>query len=86
MLLMLGTLLAMILVGEWQIAFWAAIGMLGALYVGMKVFAATERGDFPGFIEDMFPDEIDEIKRREGEHESGRSGLRDNHNHERRGP
>lgn len=77
-LLMLGTVLTILITGHWQIAICVTAGLFLALYVGHKVFVATERDNLPGFIESLFPDEVAEVHRRKKE-----NALRGHHNSER---
>ena len=57
-----GAVLVAIITGHWMIALGIAAGIALAFGVVTKIFRATERGDFLGFIEDAFPEETKEIK------------------------
>ena len=59
-----GTVLIAVVMGHWMIALGIAAGIALAFGVITKIFQATERGDFPGFIEDVFPEKTEEIKQR----------------------
>lgn len=60
-----GTVLVAFILGHWLIGLGIVIGIGLAFPVIAKIFQATERGDFPGFIEDVFPEEVEEIKRQQ---------------------
>jgi hypothetical protein len=53
---------AAIVMAGWGVAFCIAGGIAIAWPVVTRIFDATERGDFPGFIDDVFPDEVDEVR------------------------
>jgi hypothetical protein len=64
-LLAVGTVVAIAIAGHWTIAIVLAIVAIPTFFVVSRIFVATEREDFPGFIEDVFPDEVDEVRRKE---------------------
>lgn len=68
-----GAVLVAFILGHWMIALGIAAGIALAFGVITKIFQATERGDFPGFIEDVFPEETREIEQRRR-----KRGLRNN--------
>ena len=68
-----GAVLVAFILGHWMIALGIAAGIALAFGVITKIFQATERNDFPGFIEDVFPNKTEEIKQQRRK----RDGLRD---------
>ena len=62
LLLCIGTVAITSGMGQWQIAIGIACAFALAWPVFTRIFKATDRGDFPQFIGDVFPDEVEQIQ------------------------
>lgn len=68
-----GAVLVAFILGHWLVGLGIMLGIGMAFPVIAKIFQATERGDFPGFIEDVFPEEVKEVKRQQRKKREKRS-------------